>query len=278
MRPGDLVLLVAAAMPLGATQAPTGRPPAGRAPTIESSLASQYGDPEVVSLHDIVSHPQFYQQHMVKTRGFFEPGDDRGEYLLREERDRLLLLPFAEGADIEILMHRSVDVVGVVRRIRPKQYINQEDLDKIEDPDLPVLPPPDPALPRVTLTIVSIFDATPLARRSDGSGGLAGLGQDAGAGARPVKVVGQFRGANLFGDVPDLPGRDADAFVLKDGDTAIWVVGKAAAGKGFRLDPRLQADSRFWLEVEGRLEPCAAQTCLRARRVQLTARPASAAP
>ena len=66
--------------------------------------------------------------------------------------------------------------------------------------------------------------------------------------------------------------------MLKDGDTAIWVVGKAAAGKGFRLDSRLRADSRFWLEVEGRLEACAGQTCLRARRLQLTARPASSEP
>jgi hypothetical protein len=64
--------------------------------------------------------------------------------------------------------------------------------------------------------------------------------------------------------------------VLKDGDTAVWVVGKAAAGKGFRLDPLLQADSRFWLEVEGRLEPCTGQTCLRARRTHLTTRPAPA--
>jgi hypothetical protein len=235
---------------------------------LSTSLRDRYGDPEAVSLHDIVSHPQFYQQHMVRTRGLFEPGDDRGEYLLRGERDRVLLLPFAEGTDLEILMNRSVDVVGVVRRIRPKQYINGEDLDKIEDPELPVLPPPDPALPRVTLTILSIFDATP----------LADLGQSAGAGGRSVKVVGQFRGANLFGDVPDLPGRDTEAFVLKDGDTAIWVVGKAAAGKGFHLDPRLQADSRFWLEVEGRLEPCAKQTCLRAHRIQLTTRPAAAPP
>ena len=271
MRLANIVLLLAAVMPVGATQVPTGHPP-----TIDSSLASQYGDPEVVSVHDIVSHPQFYQQRMVRTRGLFEPGDDRGEYLLREEHDRLLLLPFAEGTEVEILMGRSVDVVGVVRRIRPKQYVNGEDLDKIEDPELPVLPPPDPALPRVTLSILSMFDATPLAHRSSSGDGLADLVQGAGPGGRPVKVVGQFRGANLFGDLEDLPGRDGDAFVLKDGDTAIWVVGKAAAGKGFRLDPRLQADTRFWIEVEGRLEPCPGQTCLRARRIQLTTRPASA--
>jgi hypothetical protein len=275
MRPGGFVLLVLAAMPAGTQQVPAGRPPAVK---IGTSLGSQYGDVEVVSLHEIVSHPQFHQQRMVRTRGTFETGPDRGDYRLREERDQVLLLSVAEGNEFEMLMGRSVDVVGVVRRIRPKQYINGEDLDKIEDPDLPVLPAPDPGLPRVTISFLSMFDATPLARRPGSGGGLADLVQGAGPGGRSVKVVGQFRGANLFGDVPDLPGRDVDAFVLKDGDTAIWVVGKAAAGKGFRLDPRLQADSRFWLEVEGRLEPCAKQSCLRARRIQLTARPASAEP
>ncbi len=275
MGPGDLLLLVAAAMPVGTTQVPPEHPAAG---AVGSSPWSRYGDPEAVSLHQIVSHPQFYQQRMVRTRGLFEIGSDRGDYRLREERDQLLLLPVVAGGEVDVLLGRSVDVVGVVRKIRPKQYVNMTDLDKIEDPDLPVLPAPDPGLPSVTLSFLSMFDATPLARRPGGGTGLADLVRDPDSGGRSVKVVGQFRGANLFGDLPDLPGRDADAFVLKDGDTAIWVVGKAAAGKGFRLDPRLQSDSRFWLEVEGRLEPCAAKTCLRARRIQLTTRPGSAPP
>jgi hypothetical protein len=42
---------------------------------------------------------------------------------------------------------------------------------------------------------------------------------------------------------------------------------------GFRLDPLLKADTRFWLEVEGRFEPCAEQACLKAGSVQLAKRP-----
>jgi hypothetical protein len=274
---GGLPFLVVAAVSVGTTQVPPVTP---SAPAIDPSprLRGQYGDPEAVSLHDIVSHPQFYQQRMVRTRGLFDAGFDRSEYRLREEHDQVLLLSVSEGNEFDMLVGRSVDVVGVVRRLRPKQYVNGKDLDKIEDPDLPVLPAPDSGLPRVTLSFLSMFDATPLAHRSSSGGALADLVRNPGAGGRSVKVVGQFRGANLFGDLPDLPGRDADAFVLKEGETAIWVVGKAAAGKGFLLDPRLRADSRFWLEVEGRLEPCPRQTCLRARRIQLTTRPAEAEP
>ena len=277
MRPGDFVFLVLAAMPFGAKPVPSGPP--STAPIDPSPrLRAHYGDPEAVSLHDIVSRPQFYQLRMVRTRGLFEAGFERSDYRLREQHDQLLLLSVAEGNEFDMLLGRNVDVVGVVRKIRPKQYVNGTDLDKIEDPDLPVLPPPGSGLPAVTLSFLSIFDATPLAHRPGGGDSLADLVHGPGSPGRSVKVVGQFRGANLFGDVPDLPGRDTDAFVLKDGDTAIWVVGKAAAGKGFRLDPRLRSDSRFWLEVEGRLEPCTGQTCLRARHIQLTTRPASDEP
>jgi hypothetical protein len=281
MRPVYLLRVMAAVLPtfagvpIGAAQVPPGRPAAGK---VDTSPWSRYGEPEPVSLRDIVSHPQLYQQRMVRTRGVFDAELDRTDYRLREEHDQVLLLSVAEGNEFEMLRGRSVDVVGVVRKIRPKQYVHGKDLDIIEDPDLPVLPAPDAGLPAITLSFLSIFDATPLAHRPGTSGDLADLVHATGTAGRSVKVVGQFRGANLFGDLPDLPGRDAEAFVLKDGDTAVWVVGKAAAGKGFRLDPRLRGDSRFWLEVEGRLEPCAGQTCLRARHVLLAARPASEQP
>jgi hypothetical protein len=230
-------------------------------------------------VREILLYPLRYQQRMVRTQGFFELGFDRGEYRLREGHEELLLLPVVAGSEVELLLGRRVEAVGVVRKIRPKQYINGVDLDKIEDPDLPVLPAPDLRLPRVSLSFLSIFDATPFARRDGGGGGaLSGLLGNPDARGHSVRVVGQFRGANLFRDLPELPGRDADAFVLKDGDTAIWVIGKAPAGRGFRLDPRLMGDTRFWLEVEGRLEPCAGQSCLRARRVRLAARPASSGP
>jgi hypothetical protein len=40
---------------------------------------------------------------------------------------------------------------------------------------------------------------------------------------RPVTLVGQFRGRNLFGDVPGAPRKSQYDFVLKAGDAALWV-------------------------------------------------------
>jgi hypothetical protein len=275
----DLFLLFAI-LSIGATQAPPGAPP-GTHIDVSSKLAGRYGDPEQASVEAISRRPEHYQLRMVRTQGSFEESLDRGDYRLREGGEELLLLPVVAGSEVELLLGRRVEVVGVVRRIRPKEYRpDGRDMDTIEDPYLPVLPAPDIRQPGVSLSFLSIFDATPFTRRAGegGGGALRTLLGDPGARGRSVRVVGQFRGANLFGDLPDLPVRGADAFVLKDGDAAVWVIGKAAEGKGFRLDPRLKGDSRFWLEVEGRLELCAGQSCLRARRVGLTAAPAVREP
>jgi hypothetical protein len=266
-----LLSLALSILSLGAVQAP---------PVMQvepGKLGSQYGEAQAAPLDEIERHPDKYQKEMVRTQGIFEPALNPGQYLLREGHDQVLLLPVVAGREVEMLLGHRVEVRGVVRKIRPKQYVMGEDLDKIEDPDLPVMPAPDSMLPRLTLSFLSIFDTAPSGRGKDEGGGgiLRGLLRDPEAQRHSTKVVGQFRGANLFGDVPDLAGRDSDDFVLKEGDTAIWVIGKAAAGKGFRLDPRSQGDTRFWLEVEGRLEPCGGQVCFKAHRVQMAKRPAA---
>ena len=66
-----------------------------------------------------------------------------------------------------------------------------------------------------------------------------------------VTITGQFGGRNLFGDLPDAPGKSRYDFVLRSADSAIWISGQQPKGKGFNysLDSRL--DSGHWLEVTG---------------------------
>jgi hypothetical protein len=267
-------LLISLALSIPALGAAQG-PPVSQVEV--GKLGARYGEAQVAPLDEIVRSPDQFQGQMVRTQGLFEPGLDARQFVLSEGHDRVLLLPVVAGSEVQMLLGRRVEVRGVVRKIRPKQYVMGQDLDKIEDPELPVMPAPGPQVPRVTLSYFSIFDATAPEHGQGGAGGgvLQGLLRDNHAKKRSVRVVGQFRGANLFGDLPDLPGREPDDFVLKEGDAAIWVIGKAAKGKGFHLDPRLKGDTRFWLEVEGRLEPCAGnQVCLKARHVQMAKRPA----
>ena len=49
------------------------------------------------------------------------------------------------------------------------------------------------------------------------------------------------------------PAPAPKAWVLADDVTAVWVIGKEPAGKGWRLDPAYPADTSRWLEVIGRV-------------------------
>ena len=83
-------------------------------------------------------------------------------------------------------------------------------------------------------------------------------------------VVGRFCGASLCGGLGPAPV--PKAWVLADDANAVWVIGKEPAGKGWRLDPAYPADTSRWLEVVGRVEPCGATRCLRAKSVALSPR------
>jgi hypothetical protein len=66
-----------------------------------------------------------------------------------------------------------------------------------------------------------------------------------------VTVTGRFRGVNLFGDLPQAPGRSRYDFVLQSADAAIWVTGLQPKGKSFSLDRNARVDTGRWLEITG---------------------------
>jgi hypothetical protein len=95
---------------------------------------------------------------------------------------------------------------------------------------------------------------------------------------RLVRVAGEFRGRNLYGDLPSATQRGRGDWVLKDGAQALWITGKLPRGEGFRLDPSLRRDTGKWLEVLGRIELVGGLPYLRASAVDLTTRPARDPP
>ena len=66
-----------------------------------------------------------------------------------------------------------------------------------------------------------------------------------------VTLTGQFRGRNLFGDLPQAPNVSKWDFVLHNADAALWVTGERPRGKGFNLDVGARVDTRTWLQVTG---------------------------
>lgn len=68
---------------------------------------------------------------------------------------------------------------------------------------------------------------------------------------REVRVIGRFKGRNLYGELPFAPGKSKWDFVIQSADGAIWVTGIRPRGKGFDLDPGKRVDTGRWVEVKG---------------------------
>jgi hypothetical protein len=88
-----------------------------------------------------------------------------------------------------------------------------------------------------------------------------------------VRIVGKFRGRNLYGDLPIKSERTGSDWVIKDDLFAVWVLGKKPKGPGWELDPALKRDTGKWVEVVGRVESRSGVTYIRALEVRLTTPP-----
>jgi hypothetical protein len=90
-----------------------------------------------------------------------------------------------------------------------------------------------------------------------------------------VRVVGKFRGRNLFGDLPR-QSKPPGEWVIKDDRYAIWVTGKPQTDTGFTLDPGAPGDTSSWLEVVGKPVVRGGRVTLQAQRVAVVAAPPGA--
>jgi hypothetical protein len=66
-----------------------------------------------------------------------------------------------------------------------------------------------------------------------------------------ITVVGQFRGRNLFADLPSAPRKSQYDFVLRSANAAIWVTDLRPKGKDFELSVDARVDTGQWLQVTG---------------------------
>jgi len=90
---------------------------------------------------------------------------------------------------------------------------------------------------------------------------------------QPITIIGQFRGRNLFGDLPEAPAQNRLQFVLRSGDAALWVMGLHAKGKGFSFDPARRLDSGRWVRVEGTVRSAKGLTWLDGTSIELAPAP-----
>ena len=92
-----------------------------------------------------------------------------------------------------------------------------------------------------------------------------------------VTVTGNFRGRNLFGDLPGAPGKSKYDFVLRGTEGALWVTDLRPRGQGFELDINRRVDTDRWVEVTGTVVREKSLVSLKATRMSLAKAPQQAA-
>jgi len=247
--------------------------------------AAHYGEPMREELASIAGNPEAYRSHHphVITQGRLNILS-LGTFWTLSDGGAPVLLLLGHGMDGQMLNRFTggrIEVRGIVRALRPKEYVRGVDLDLIEDPDLPVLPAPAFELPKVSITMLSFTDA-------EAQGSAAKTASELTAAdtlvdpqqyrGKSVRFVGRFRGRNLYSDLPDASRRSPDDWVLQVEERAVWVCGKAPRGKGWSLDPASKGDTARWLEVTGKAEVVSGIVYVRASKVAITKAPARDAP
>jgi hypothetical protein len=90
---------------------------------------------------------------------------------------------------------------------------------------------------------------------------------------KTVRIVGKFRGSNLFADLPTTSWKNLADFVVKEDATAIWVTGIRPEGKGWQLDEHAPGDTQKWVEIVGRPSIQRGIIYLRASQISITTPP-----
>jgi hypothetical protein len=90
-----------------------------------------------------------------------------------------------------------------------------------------------------------------------------------------VTITGQFRGRNLYGDLPQSPNISRWDFVLKSADAALWVTGTQPKGRGFDLQVNARIDTGRWLDVSGIVKRMGGLVWIESAKISLGQAPAS---
>jgi hypothetical protein len=231
---------------------------------------AMYGKPVDVTLSDLVMNPEMYESRAVRTHGRLERSfDNRDLYYLRDLNAAATILP-AQGLganfenDARTWLGQEIEITGIVTG-RSNDLSNQAPVVitfwKYVGPESRESKGKAP--PATEITLESLVSQP---GKRDG---------------QTVRVTGQFRGRNLYGDLPSRSERDSADWVIKDDLYAVWVSGKKPKGSGWSLDAGLKRDTGKWIEVVGRPVTLNGVTYLRALEVKLSGPPsptAQAAP
>jgi Big-like domain-containing protein len=206
--------------------------------------AAQMSTRRAVSLAALFAFPGFYQGQPVVVRGMLVTRDQA--VLISRTVDRSIPLIFNGPSPIDGPVEIRATFWDVGRLQRDDPRIQTLGLDRL----LPSHGEGDWPRPGAVCALI-VTDAMSV-KQAEGAPTLRLIALDPATylGQR-VKIAGQFRGRNLYGDLPQGPGLSQWDFVLRAADASIWVTGLRPRGKGFNLNVQARVDTGNWLEAMG---------------------------
>lgn len=225
----------------------------------------RYGQTIDVSVDSLLDMPEQYRERAVRTRGSLEmiPTGGGQLYGLRGTFGKYLYIqPRAEvqyeweqGA--RRWTGKEVEVTGSVHQTTDSQTGQSIVMIAIWGY---LGPPDDKPAKRPESPDATLEELVTKPERYDG---------------KTVTVRGQFRGENLFGDLPSSSRARSSDWVIKDDVFAVWVTGKKPKGSGWSLDASLRRDTGKWMQVTGRVRASRGVVTLEAVDVTLAKAPAA---
>ena len=231
-----------------------------------AATAATYGQVtprRAASPASLLAYPGFYQGQPIVVRGTLVTRDQ--PVLLSPTIERSIPLIFRGPAPIDGPVELRASFWDVGRLPREDPRISTLGLDRL----VPKAGEGDWPRPGevIALTVTDAMAVKP----PEGSPSLRDIALDPSpyVGQR-VKVTGQFRGRNLYGDAAQAPSLSQWDFVLRSADAALWITGLRPRGKGFNLDIDARVDTGTWLETMGVVKVGKGLVWIEAQQIALT--------
>jgi hypothetical protein len=208
-----------------------------------SAVSGQTLARRAATIQAITTYPAFYNGQPVLLRAELQQDGERASLVAGDHRIPALLKAGVSGSGL-------VEVRGEVwdlGRMQPDDVrLSGRDLRQFLGTDAARWPKPG------EVVIVNVTAAEPAESLVAPSVRNLALAPERYA-DQHVTVKGQFRGRNLYGDLPQAPadGNGRRDFVMRSADAAVWVTGKQPKGRGFNFDVTSRLDTQRWIEVSG---------------------------
>ncbi len=205
----------------------------GYAPADAQSTARR-----LTTIDALRQYPGYYHLQNVLLRGELAEAGLRMTLRTDESEIQLLLGDGVRGASGAIEVRGQLIDVGRLQQNDPRlsAYLEGREREEWPRPGEELFVRVDSILEAPTATVASVRVLALEPWRFQGE---------------TVTIVGNFRGRNLFGDLPDAPRRSRYDFVLRGAEGAVWITGLRPRGRGFDLDVDRRLDTNRWVEVTG---------------------------